>query len=569
MKNNPQNSLRMPQKEKTSKKSSAQKRTRGFKQLLSDSVRRFIDIIGSVLGLLFLSPFLGVIAYMVKRDSPGPVLYIGQRSGRGGGTFQMLKFRTMYESPESYNGPKVTAQDDIRITQFGRWLRDTKLNEIPQLWNVLKGEMSLVGPRPENPEIVAAWPESVRQEILSVRPGITSPASVLYRNEEELLDNESVMETYLEELAPSKLRLDQLYVRHRSLLLDLDALLWTFLVLLPRLGSHQPLEEVIFWGPISRLMRRYMSWFMIDTATTISAYGLTVLFWRSFGPFHLGWPLAIASATGFALLFSLIGSFFGLQKISWSQASITDIIDLIPASIVATILAFGANYIFAVFPPGVILIGSFLSLGGFIVTRYRTRLITGFVSRKSRFRKGFKGMLERILIVGCGDAGQFAAWYLGNARAESAFQVVGYIDDDMYKQGVRIRGISVLGRSSDIQKLVEEHDIGIIVFAIHNIKQDDYDRILDSCHATSAQVIILPNFLKSLQIVASAGGNGKKVADTTQNVTSPQHDISLQSNGFTANQVDGWLKDLERSAQRGDISEVKDILHSIRQQLEE
>ncbi len=97
----------------------------------------------------------------------------------GGKGFGILKFRTMYERAESYAGPRVTGKQDRRITPLGQWLRNTKLNELPQLWNVLIGEMSLVGPRPEDPEIVKTWPADARKEILSVRPGITSPASIL------------------------------------------------------------------------------------------------------------------------------------------------------------------------------------------------------------------------------------------------------------------------------------------------------------------------------------------------------------------------------------------------------
>ena len=106
-----------------------------------------------LLGLFLLSPFFGIIAWAIKRDSPGPIFYRGRRVGRGGKEFTILKFRTMYECPESYAGPCITAKDDERIMPLGRWLRDTKINELPQLWNVLRGEMSLVGPRPEDPEI--------------------------------------------------------------------------------------------------------------------------------------------------------------------------------------------------------------------------------------------------------------------------------------------------------------------------------------------------------------------------------------------------------------------------------
>ena len=164
---------------------------------LGNLVKRAFDILIASLGLMLGAPFFIYVALRIKRDSVGPVFYRGARVGRGGKDFQILKFRTMYERPESYQGPRVTAQGDPRITPYGKWLRDTKLNELPQLWNVLKGEMSLVGPRPEDPHIVDGWPEDVRREVLSVRPGITSPASVIYRNEEGLLQNEQVMDLYV------------------------------------------------------------------------------------------------------------------------------------------------------------------------------------------------------------------------------------------------------------------------------------------------------------------------------------------------------------------------------------
>jgi len=117
-------------------------------------IKRAFDVVVSGIGLIILSPIFSLIALGIKRDSPGPVYYRGARVGRHGKSFKMLKFRTMYERPESYNGTKLTANRDKRVTPLGQWLRDTKLNELPQLWNVFVGEMSLVGPRPEVAEFV-------------------------------------------------------------------------------------------------------------------------------------------------------------------------------------------------------------------------------------------------------------------------------------------------------------------------------------------------------------------------------------------------------------------------------
>jgi lipopolysaccharide/colanic/teichoic acid biosynthesis glycosyltransferase len=206
--------------------------------------KRLFDLIVSGLALLLLSPLFAITAIRIKRESPGPVFYRGPRLGRGGKVFHILKFRTMRETPESYNGSRITARDDERITPLGLRLRESKLNEFPQLWNVFKGEMSLVGPRPEDPQVAAHWLESVRHEICSIRPGITSPASVLYRHEEQLLTSGNVMDDYLRRIMPDKQRLDLLYVRTHSLFSDLDILLLTFISLF-RSPQKRPSSELV------------------------------------------------------------------------------------------------------------------------------------------------------------------------------------------------------------------------------------------------------------------------------------------------------------------------------------
>ena len=216
----------------------------------SNAFKRLIDVTAAVLGLVLLSPFFSLLGYLIKQDSPGPIFFKGARAGLKGKPFYILKFRTMHERPESYQGPRITANGDVRITKIGQWLRDTKLNELPQLINVLKGEMSLVGPRPEDVEIAATWPEEARKTILSMRPGITSPASILYRYEEAQLNSESVMDDYLRDILPDKLRLDQLYVAHHSFLSDLDIIFWTMISLIPAMKRVSVPEQRLFFGPV-------------------------------------------------------------------------------------------------------------------------------------------------------------------------------------------------------------------------------------------------------------------------------------------------------------------------------
>lgn len=172
------------------------------------------DVVFASLGVAALAPAWGAIAVAIRRDSPGPVLFRQERVGRDGAPFRIHKFRTMADGAA---GPGVAAAGDHRVTRVGRFLRATKLDETPQLLDVLAGHMSLVGPRPELPEYVERWPAELRPVILSVRPGITDPVSVALRDEGALLDAAADPErAYVEDLLPEKARGYADYVASRS-----------------------------------------------------------------------------------------------------------------------------------------------------------------------------------------------------------------------------------------------------------------------------------------------------------------------------------------------------------------
>ena len=171
---------------------------RGIQIRTGEFGKRLFDIVISAMGLMILSPAFAVVALYIKRTSPGPVFYRGPRVGRGGKIFDILKFSTMRDCPESEDSPRITARDDPRITPGGRWLRDTKLNEFPQLWNVLKGEMSLVGPRPEEMRIAALYSAWHRQR-LAVKPGITGPMQTYGRGTLSLDERVRLELAYIED----------------------------------------------------------------------------------------------------------------------------------------------------------------------------------------------------------------------------------------------------------------------------------------------------------------------------------------------------------------------------------
>lgn len=183
--------------------------------------KRLLDLVFAAAGLFLLAPLMTVIAVCVRLDSPGPVFFRQLRVGRGGVPFRIHKFRTMRADATS-SGLPLTVGADPRITRVGRLLRRTKLDELPQLIDVLAGTMSLVGPRPEVPRYVALYTEAVRRQVLSVRPGITDPASITYRDENALLASAADPErVYVEQVLPAKLRAALDYVEHRSLRGDL------------------------------------------------------------------------------------------------------------------------------------------------------------------------------------------------------------------------------------------------------------------------------------------------------------------------------------------------------------
>jgi len=206
-------------------------------------VKRTFDLILSLAGLILVAPLLAVVALLIKLDSPGPVFYRGVRAGRFGKPFRIFKFRTMVQDAEKL-GASSTPDNDPRVTRVGRFLRIYKLDELPQLLNVIKGEMSLVGPRPQLLWAVKLYSEEERR-ILSVRPGITDYASLRFANEGELLrGSANPDQDYLEKIHPEKTRLALEYVRDRSFAVDCRILARTLLAVIFRRGAELSVKGV-------------------------------------------------------------------------------------------------------------------------------------------------------------------------------------------------------------------------------------------------------------------------------------------------------------------------------------
>jgi len=202
-------------------------------------MKRAFDIVCSAAGLLVLLPFLALIAVAIKLDSPGPVFFRQERVGKDGVPFRIHKLRSMRVS-QADKARQITVGDDARITRVGRLIRQWKLDELVQLIDVLQGKMSLVGPRPEVPKYVALYPEPLRALVLSVRPGITDPASIYFRDESTILGRAADPEAaYRDVILPKKLQLQAEYVRGQSFSGDLRIIFHTLAAVLHGSGQRE------------------------------------------------------------------------------------------------------------------------------------------------------------------------------------------------------------------------------------------------------------------------------------------------------------------------------------------
>jgi lipopolysaccharide/colanic/teichoic acid biosynthesis glycosyltransferase/O-antigen/teichoic acid export membrane protein len=304
---------------------------RSFAGNVDDALRRTLDLAAATIALTLLSPLLLVLALLVRASSPGPVLFVQERSGRHGRPFRLLKLRTMRTGADG--GMQITVDGDPRVTRVGRMLRRTKLDELPQLWNVLRGDMSLVGPRPEVPRYVAGLNDEQRA-VLAVRPGITDPASIAFRDESELLSRyENPERAYRDEILPHKIALSLDYLARRTVWTDLGVLLRTAAVLLGRrpqgdatAGATASLGGQVVSGIKWSAVAYY--------SDSILRLGISILLARLLSPTEFG---LIALAT------SVVGILALVQESGLSAALVQHRGALDPAATAALYLTFSAG----------------------------------------------------------------------------------------------------------------------------------------------------------------------------------------------------------------------------------
>ncbi len=404
----------------------------------------------------------------------------------------------MYEHPASYAGPRLTGSNDDRVTPFGRWLRDTKMNELPQLWNVLVGEMSLVGPRPEDPEIAAGWPPEIRAELLSVRPGMTSPASINFRAEEKLLSSGNLMEDYSNSAAFQAAPGSFVHPR-RTVLNDLDVIFLTLVALLPQLRKKSIPQNILYNGPLNRLMFRFVNWFVVDWMVSLAAVAFSGIVWRLSTPLDVGFWHSVVVALLIASAFSITNLVFRLNRVAWRTARAEAVVELAFSAALATfaiVLVNSLEWLPIHLPAGMLVLSGVLAFLGCVVARYRERVLTGVASRWLLIRRAAPAFGERVLIVGAGEMGGMVSRLIKNGEFARIFSLVGYVDDDPGKTGMLMNGSPVLGMSQDVPALIEKYDIGLVIFAISKIDEEQRRSIFSMCKRAGVKVVAFPNVLE-------------------------------------------------------------------------
>jgi FlaA1/EpsC-like NDP-sugar epimerase len=236
--------------------------------------------------------------------------------------------------------------------------------------------------------------------------------------------------------------------------------------------------------------------------------------WRLSEPLNVGSVRSFFLATGFAGIFCLSGALLGVNRISWSCARPQDAVDLLPAWGLALLAILAVNHIFHFFPAMLLVLAALVSLAGYVVARYRSRVLTGLLSYLVRLT-GMKQLpRERVLVVGGGPNAQLAAWLMDHPTNASRFHIVGFADNEFLKLGLRTYGANVLGVIRDVPMLVEKYDIGVILVADHTIPTDDYRAIIELQKNASLRLVILPDILTALNAFSQAeAGKGVTEAD--------------------------------------------------------
>jgi lipopolysaccharide/colanic/teichoic acid biosynthesis glycosyltransferase len=476
-----------------------------------------IEVLVALIGLVLATPILLLAAIAVRLSSSGPIIFRQQRIGQGGRPFTLFKFCTMRQASD---GTAVTARGDRRVTAVGEFLRMSKIDELPELWNIVIGDMSIVGPRPEVTAFVDLE-NPLWSEVLRVRPGITDPITLRLRNEEALLARVPNAESfYLERLQPLKLRGYLKYLRQRNAWRDIQVIATTVLAsVFPKSVPAPTVREILASMESSvleehdrqavslRTIQIRLLQFAIDisllAASLVASYELRYDFnipQPEITSLELQLPIVIVLQVA---LLSAVGAF----RFVWRYVGIADIKAFARAftwSVVLLLaLRFGltARHHELQVPFSIVVIDAILAFGSIAGVRLLRRI---HYEKMERLRRAAWPRRERskparnVLLVGAGRGGILAAKEIAG-RGDLDINLVGFVDDDSNKQGAVIQGVRVLGTTEDLPRLIREREVDQLIVTIADRSSDFGTRIHELCAKSGVDVLEIPGLFEIIR----------------------------------------------------------------------
>ena len=465
-----------------------------------DTLKRALDIAIAGLALVLLAPLIALVALLVKLESRGPVFFRQTRVGRHGEPFRIFKFRTMAHAAEAAGGSELTVEGDARITRVGAFLRRSKLDELPQLIDVLRGTMSLVGPRPEVPRYVEHYPPADRERVLSVRPGITDFASLRYRDENALLARASDPEReYIDVILPSKLRYALDYVDHGSVADDLRVLGLTLRTVfsatsaLPR--SFVAMTDQKLWRRLDAVMselhpRRRLMATVVDGLTVLACWHITYLFRLGFERWQPGRPsyddaVSLGVVATYLVMLTLTGAGRGL----WRHFGFDDLKRITTACLLAGALA--AVTVLSARLTGVaravLLLHPLFCIAALSLSRMLYRTLWEHARGRAN---GLAGEPRRAIVLGAGEA---ARRLVAGIHLRDGWAVLALLDDDPAKQGTRIGGVTVLGPLAQLRLPHVVFGATHVIVAMPGATAEQREQAIRQARRTGLDVLTVPS----------------------------------------------------------------------------
>jgi len=441
-----------------------------------------VDFGLALVGLACLAPFLALVALLIKLDSPGPVFFRQRRVGQSGKPFGIFKFRTMVDGAYAM-GSRLTTKRDPRITRLGAMLRWSKIDELPQLLNVLRGEMSFIGPRPEDPYFVNFYTPEQRL-VLSLRPGIVGPSQIHGRDEadeypEGLKDTERF---YLDHILPPKLQRDLEYVRHASFWGDMAILVHGVWITV-----RGAFRLKYLWR-----RRRSLALLGLDFVLALAAYGIALSFAVVPGVkiTNYAWETALV----IALVRPPLLVYFGCYHSILSYFNLWDIVALFKAVTAGSIAVAGITYFLGGqgHPRSVFVLDWALLL--FLLTSARFSLRAW-----ARRRPASTGPARsRVIVAGAGVGGE----HLSRALVEdptSTYVPVGFIDENKERWGSRIHGVKILGGTAELPLVLSANGIHAVFVCLSDLPEDAAREVAQICAREGVECRMLPALVEMLR----------------------------------------------------------------------